>query len=186
MKNLIRRSFKGKNILLLFILTNSIYAMMLTITIPKVMSFAGGLKLLDMMPTGYNPEYVNSLMSSLGPEGRNAYLFNQIPPDMIYPFLFGLTYCLLPAYFLQKLGKQDSIIFYFCYIPLLSGLFDYFENLGIILILNNYPNNTIQLSQTTNVFSVLKSSFTTLYFIILIITFVAHGIRLIILKNKMK
>jgi len=175
MKDIIKKSINGKKILLLFILTNIIYAVMLTITIPKVMRFAGGMKLLDMMPTGYNSEYVNSLLSALGATGRNAYLFNQIPVDMIYPFLFGITYCLLLAYILNKLGKLESSLFYLCFIPLFSGLFDYCENIGIITMLNNYPDNSIILTQATNVFSVLKSFFTTIYFIILIAFLIVLG-----------
>lgn len=89
------------------------------------MNYAGGMKLLDMMPTGYNANYVNSLMDALGTEGRNAYLFQQIPLDFIYPCLFGITYCLLFAFIINKLGKQDSFLFYLCFIPVLSGIFDY-------------------------------------------------------------
>ena len=185
MKDLIKRNINGKKILLLFILTNVIYAIMLSITIPKVMSFADGMKLLDMMPTGYNSEYVNSLLSALGATGRNAYLFNQLPVDMIYPFLFGITYCLLLAYIFNKLQKLDSFLFYLCFIPLFSGLFDYCENIGIITMLNNYPGNSNLLTQTTNVFSVLKSSFTTIYFIILTISLIVYGIKVIISKRAM-
>jgi len=185
MKDIIKRNINGKKIILLFILTNVIYAFMLTITIPKVMSFAGGMKLLDMMPTGYNSEYVNSLLSALGTTGRNAYLFNQIPVDMIYPFLFGITYCLLLAYILNKIGKLESYFFYLCLIPLFSGLFDYCENFGIITMLNNYPGNSNLLTQTTNVFSVLKSSFTTIYFIVLTISLIVYGIKVIISKRAM-
>lgn len=186
MKDLIKRNIDGKQILLLFILTNVIYAIMLTITIPKVMSFSGGMKLLDMLPTGYNAEYVNSLFNTLGDKGRDTYLFNQIPVDMIYPILFGITYCLLLAFIFRKLGKLDSFLFYLSFIPLFSGLFDYFENIGIITMLNSYPDNSDLLTQTTNVFSVLKSAFTTVYFIILIISLVTYGITLIISKKEMK
>ncbi len=186
MKDLIKRNIDGKKILLLFILTNVIYAIMLTITIPKVMSFSGEMKLLDMLPTGYNTEYVNSLFNTLGDKGRNAYLFNQIPVDMIYPILFGITYCLLLAFIFSKLRKLDSFLFYLCFIPLFSGLFDYFENIGIITMLTSYPDNSDLLTQTTNVFSVLKSVFTTVYFIILIISLLAYGMTLIISKKEMK
>jgi len=175
MKDLIKRNISGKKILVLFILTNIIYAIMLTITIPKVMSFSGGMKLLDMMPTGYNAEYVNSLLNTLGDKGRDAYLFYQLPIDMIYPFLFGVSYCLVLAYFLNRLGKLESYLFFLCFLPLFSGLFDYFENIGIITMLNSYPDNSIILTKATNVFSVLKSSFTTIYFIILTIFLIVFG-----------
>jgi hypothetical protein len=184
MKDLIRRNINGKKILLLFALTNFIYVIMLTITIPKVMSFSGGMKLLDMMPTGYNAEYVNSLLSALGDKGRDAYLFTQLPFDMVYPFLFGISYCLILAYIINKLGKFENRVFYFCFLPLFSGLFDYLENIGIITMLNSYPNNPIILTQITTVFSVLKSSLTTVYFIVLIIFLIVLGKNRIFQKSK--
>jgi hypothetical protein len=133
----------------------------------------------------YNAEYVNSLLNTLGDKGRDAYLFNQIPIDMIYPFLFGITYCLVLAYILNKLGKLNVYLFYLCLIPLFSGVFDYFENIGIITMLISYPDNSIILSQITNVFSVLKSSFTTIYFIILIIFLIVFGINKLFQKGKL-
>lgn len=142
---------------------------MLRITIPKVMNYAQGMKLLDMLPTGYNSDYVISLLNALGTEGRNAYLFQQIPLDFIYPCLFGITYCLLFAFIINKLGKQNSFLFYLCFIPVFAGIFDYLENIGIITILKSYPENTTSMSQVTNIFSILKSTLTTTYFIILTI-----------------
>ncbi len=184
MRKLIHENITGRKVLLLFILTNILYIMMLSITIPKVMSFAGGMKLLDMMPTGYSADYVNSLLNALGEEGRNAYLFNQLPVDMLYPILFAVTYCLVLAFFLNKLGKLDSYPFYFCLLPLFSGFFDYCENIGIINILNSYPTNSNTLTLTTNIFSILKSFSTTLYFIILTITLIVLGARRLLQKNK--
>ena len=184
MKDLIKRNLNSKRVILLFVLTNIIYVIMLGITIPKVMSFSGGMKLLDMLPTGYTAEYVNSLLSALGEKGRDAYLFNQLPVDMIYPFLFGVSYCLILAYILNKLGKFESRLFYFCFLPLFSGLFDYLENIGIIAMLKSYPNNPVILSQITNVFSVLKSSFTTFYFIVLIIFIVMFGMNKLFQKSR--
>ncbi len=177
MKNWILRNIQGKKVLFLFILTNIVYTIMLTLTIPKVMSFSGGMKLLDMMPTGYNAEYVNALLNALGENGRNAYLFTQIPADLIFPGLFGISYCLLFAYLLNKIGKLNGYFWGLCWLPVLAGLFDYFENFGIIALLNSYPDNSPFLAQVTNVFSILKSVFTTLAFtalIILLIVFIIH------------
>jgi hypothetical protein len=183
MKEVIKRNIGGKKVLILFILTNIVYAIMLTITIPKVMNFSEGMKLLDMIPTGYNVEYVNSLLNTLGEQGRDTYLFNQIPIDMIYPLLFGTSYCLILAYILNKLEKLKGNFFYLCLLPLFSGLFDYFENIGIITMLNSYPDNSILLTQITNVFSILKSTFTTIYFIILIIFIIAFGLSKLFQKG---
>ena len=62
LKDLINRNLTGSKVLVLFVLTNIIYAFMLIITIPKTMGFSNGMKLLDMMPTGYNFEYINKFI----------------------------------------------------------------------------------------------------------------------------
>jgi hypothetical protein len=179
MKDCIKRNINTKTVLLLFILCNIVYAVMLIVTIPAVMQYSGGLKILDMMPTGYDVQYVHSLFNALGTAGRDSYLHRQLPLDLIYPFLFGISSCLVLAYFLNKLEKLDSWLFYLCILPLFSSLFDYGENIGIINMLKDYPNISALQVQTTSVFTILKSVLTTIYFIILIITLLALA------KNKL-
>jgi len=177
MKALIKNNIEGKRVLILFIVTNIIYIFMLAVTIPKVMSFSNGMKLPDMLPMGYDPAYVNELLGALGAEGRNAYLFSQIPVDMVYPFLFGVSWCLVLAWSLDKLGKLNGSMIYLVLLPLLAGLFDYLENIGMIVILNRYPYNPDYLTQTTSVFTILKSLLSTFYFITLIAVVVAFVIK---------
>jgi hypothetical protein len=173
MKDLIQKNISGKKVLFLFILTNIVYAIMLIITIPEVMLYSGGMKILDMMPTGYDFQYVNTLFSTLGTQGRQVYLYHQLPLDLLYPSLFGISSCLVLAYFLNKLKKLNSPLFYLCLIPLFSGFFDYGENIGIIIMLKGYPNISELQVQITNVFSVLKSVLVSFYFIILTIVLLA-------------
>ncbi|WP_405565775.1 hypothetical protein [Polaribacter sp. Asnod6-C07] len=173
----IERNASGKKVLLLFILTNLIYAFMLMVTIPNTMIFSDGMKLLDMMPTGYSFDYVNNLLNTLGTKGRKIYLTNQIPVDMIYPLFFGISYSLIMAYFLKKINKLNSTYKYLCLLPLLAGIADYFENFGIIIMLNNYQNLTEVLVSTTNIFSIIKSFATTIFFVLLLIILITVGIN---------
>lgn len=184
MKDLIKRNLSGKKVLSLFILANIVYAIMLTITVPEVLRFSGGMKILDMMPMGYDADYVNTLFNTLGEQGRNAYLYHQLPVDLIYPFLFGTSSCLVLAYFLDKLGKLDGNLFYLCILPLFSALFDYGENIGIITMLRAYPDNTILQTQVTSAFSVLKSFSIMIYFVILIVTLAAFAKKKLFPKEK--
>ena len=177
-------NISGKKVLALFILTNVVYVFMLTITIPKTMEFSNGMKLLDMMPTGYDLNYVSELFSSLGEIGRGTYLTNQIPVDMIYPLLFGLTYCLLLAYFLKKLNKFNTPYSYLCLLPIIAGISDYLENIGIITMLNSYPDLTQVSVSTTNLFSILKSISTSIFFITLIIVLIFLGFTTIKRKKQ--
>ena len=179
LKNIIESKHSGKIILGLFILTNIIYSYMLMVTIPKTMKFSNGMKLLDMMPTGYDWKYVNQLFNTLGENGRNIYLTSQIPVDMFYPFLFAISYCFIFAYFLNKLKKLNTSFVYLCLLPIIAGIADYFENFGIIRMLNNYPDLTETMVNTTNTFSVLKSTSTTIFFIALTVILILIGIKLI-------
>jgi hypothetical protein len=169
----------GKKVLSLFILTNFVYLIMLLGTIPKTMEFSNGMKLLDMLPTGYNLDYVNKLFSALGENGREIYLTNQIPVDMIYPLLFGLSYSLLLVCFLKKLNKLKSPFTYLSLLPIIAGIADYLENIGIITMLNSYPDLTENTVITTNAFSVIKSISTSLFFIALIVILIILGIKFI-------
>ncbi|WP_149276258.1 hypothetical protein [Pareuzebyella sediminis] len=174
---IIEKNLQVKKVLALLILTSLIYLIMLGVTIPLVSTYAEELKLLDMMPMGYDFDDVNALFSALGPKGRNAYLYNQLPVDMIYPALFGMSFCLLLAYLLKKLNRYNGKLFYLCLLPLFAGFADYMENVGIIVLLTNYPNLTSGLVPITAFFSLLKSGVTTLYFLILIGTFILLGIK---------
>ena len=147
------------------------------------MRFSNQMNLLDMMPTGYDVNYVNILLYTLGEEGRNAYLFNQIPVDMIYPFLFGISYCLVFVYFKKKLNRDKGLLFYGCLLPLIAGIADYFENIGIIYLLNSYPNITNFSVSITNFFTVLKSGTTTVFFVLLIIMLLILGVKRLKLKS---
>lgn len=173
----IEKNISGKKVLGLFILTNVVYLFMLTVTIPKTMEFSNGMKLLDMMPTGYDLNYVSELFSSLGENGRGTYLTNQIPVDMIYPLLFGLSYCLLLGYFLKKLNKLNTPFLYLCLLPVIAGISDYLENIGIITMLNSYPDLTQVSVSTTNIFSILKSISTSAFFITLLIVLISLGLK---------
>jgi len=180
---ILEKNISGKKVLSLFILTNVIYLFMLMVTIPKTMGFSNGMKLLDMLPTGYNQDYVNELFRTLGENGRDIYLTNQIPVDMIYPLLFGLTYSLLLAYFLKKLNKLKHPFTYLCLLPIIAGIADYLENFGIITMLNSYPDLTETTVNATNTFSVIKSISTSMFFIALIVVLIILGIKFV-KRNK--
>ena len=180
---ILERNISGKKVLGLFILTNFVYAFMLIVTIPKTMKFSNGMKILDMIPNGYDLNYVSELFRSLGEIGRKTYLTNQIPVDMIYPLLFGLTYCLLLGYFLKKQNKLNAPYTYLCLLPIIAGISDYMENFGIITMLKSYPKLTEIIVKTTSSFSIIKSISTSIFFIVLIIILIIQGLNAI---NKMK
>jgi len=185
-RRIIENNTGGKKVLIFFLLSTALYLIMLTITIPRVMTFSGGMKILDMMPTGYDAVYVNELFTKLGESGRQAYLYGQIPFDLVYPALYGIGFCLMLAWLLNRMGKLDGHLIYFCLFPVIAGVFDYCENLGIIAMLQAWPDIPANLVTVTNLFSILKSGFTSVYFIVLMVVISTFGVKSISKKKKLK
>jgi len=157
MLQLIKRKASGKNVILFFILSNAIHLIMLLFTIPRIHVYSHGMEMLDLMPLGYDADYVRDLFHQLGQQGRGMYLYYQLPLDLIYPFLYALSFALMFTWFLGKTVKPNSQWFQFAVIPLLAGTFDYLENFGIIAMLAIYPDFSDLLANITSVFSLLKS-----------------------------
>ncbi|HSI90916.1 MAG TPA: hypothetical protein VK927_07340 [Adhaeribacter sp.] len=185
MKALIKRNLEGRKVLLFFLLTNAVFGAMIFYSIPKLMAYSGGLRILDMMPAGYDFPYVKSLFTALGKEGRAAYLTLQLPLDMLYPGLFGVSYALLMGYFLKKTGKLETWYFKLVYLPLIAAFFDYLENIGIFFLLNSYPALPPSLVSLTSIVSVLKSVLSAIFFVTLILIFLAFIRNLVFRKPKL-
>jgi hypothetical protein len=149
-----------------------------------VENYALGIDLFDLSPSGYSYDHAVLLMDTLGETGRSVYLTQQLPADFIYPGLFAVAYSLLLTWLFLKSFDPKSWVYYLVFIPILAGLFDYLENIGIILMINAYPDLTPGLVRFASIMTVLKSSFTTLFFLVLIFGFVAWVVSLIRSRNE--
>ncbi|BDS12668.1 hypothetical protein [Aureispira anguillae] len=175
--NKLIQKLSGKQILLLFIITNLVYAFMLLVTIPKTLAFSEGIKILDMMPMGYDAAYIHTLLETLGEKGRSVYLYQQVPVDLIYPFLFGFCYSALIIYWLKQLNLFQSSFRWLSYLPMLAGAFDYCENVGIITLLSSYPDLSMTVMSITNIATIVKSITTVISFFALILLLILLGIK---------
>tara|TARA_B110000881_G_C18507629_1_gene480445 strand:+ start:548 stop:1111 length:564 start_codon:yes stop_codon:yes gene_type:complete len=165
------RHSTGRVILVLFTLTMAVYSTMLLYSIPLVSAFAPDRLLFDLSPAGYSFTYANELLTALGEEGRDAYLFTQLPLDFIYPGLFSITYSLMLVWLFAKTCKVESTIYYFALVPFVAGIFDYIENVFIISMINSFPELQIHIVKVASTFTLLKSSFTLCFFILLMVGF---------------
>jgi len=159
----------GRAVLGVFIPAMVVYVIMLLYTIPQVQQYAPGIKLFDLSPTGYSYAYAIELLGALGIEGRNLYLYQQLPMDFIYPGLFAVSCCLLLSWLFVKSLNSNSKMFYLCFVPAAAGLFDYLENIGIVRMLLSYPNVAESLVSITSYLTILKSAFTTTFFALLLL-----------------
>jgi len=166
-----QRHSTRKIIASLFVLTMAVYLTMLFYSIPAVTAFAPQLPIFDLSPFGYSFNYAIELLDTLGVEGRNLYLSTQLPLDFIYPGLFSITYSLLLVWLFSKTFNKNSKIYYLAFVPFLAGIFDYVENVFIIKMINSFPDLQIATVKVASLFTLLKSSFTMLFFVLLIVGF---------------
>ena len=159
---------------------------MILFPIPQLKELAGGMKIPDMMPTGYDPAYVNTLLLNLGEKGRNLYLYKQIPFDMIYPFLYGFSFTLLLAYIYNLLFTKNTILRFICLIPFIATIFDYAENITIAKLIYTFPYFSVSNALMANTFTILKSSFTILSFILVFAGVLSVVIKRIIERIRKK
>jgi hypothetical protein len=164
---LIQKYATGKNVILLFSMNMVVYLTILFYSIPKVITSAPEMKLFDVSPSGYTTEYAISLLDAIGPEGRDLYLTLQLPLDFIYPGLFILSYPLLLAWMLKKNYSRESKVYYALYFPILAGLFDYAENVFIIMMLKAYPDLSSGLVSAASFATLMKSILSSIFFTLL-------------------
>ena len=164
----LHRVSTGKVVLAFIIPAIIVYFIMLLYTIPQVSTYAPRINLFDLSPTGYSFVYAIKLLDTLGSDGRELYLYRQLPLDFIYPGLFAVSCSLLLSWLFLTTQKTNSKLFYFCYIPVAAGLFDYFENIFVVSILTSYPNVSEVSISFASTMTIVKSVLTTAFFVLLI------------------
>jgi len=164
----ILRNIQAKWVIFWLVLTYLIYSVLLFIIIPDLMVFTGGKPIFNVMPFGYSEEYVKTILSMMGEEGRKSYLHHLIPVDLFFPFMFAYSNFILTGYLLNRLAALRGGFIYLCLLPVFASWFDYLENLGVMAMLMKYPEESNALVQFCDFFSVTKSLLITIYFGVLL------------------
>ena len=110
--------------------------------------------------------------TSLSPDGRNTYLTIQIPIDLIYPAMFGVSYALMLTWILKQGLPKHSKMYLLAFIPVFAGLFDYLENATIAAMLYAFPDVSENLVTIASSFTIAKSGLTTVFFLVLLVSLV--------------
>ncbi|MDO4230440.1 MAG: hypothetical protein Q4C98_11550 [Capnocytophaga sp.] len=168
---------KNLKLWILFIVTMSIYLFMMLYNLPKLITLSNGFEPLDMLPF-YDSEYIIQLFEYQENEGRAFYLYRQIPIDMVYATLFGLTYYLILKHFFQKLAWQK--VSFLVFLPIVGAFFDITENISIATMLYTFPSLPEVLLRLTPYFSLLKTSFVSLSLLVFFIS----GILVLVKRRK--
>lgn len=145
----------------------AIYLIMITVTLAHIEAVSGHVP-FDMRPVGYSPQDATELLGGVGVEGRQYYLQRQIPLDTLYPALLALTLIFAMRWFGKRIANEQlervGII-----LSVGAALCDYAENLGIVIMIQSWPDVSDSLVYASSAATISKSVLTTLAFFCLML-----------------
>ena len=119
------------------------------IGVTGLLQVTGGANILDF-EAGYG------MLEALGEAGRSFHLTKIMPVDIFFPIglMFFLTSWM--SLFLKKLTKDGSVLHLLPLIAVVNMLLDWSENIGITLMLANYPERLETVCRITSTVSAVK------------------------------
>lgn len=149
-----------RNISILFVASHLVLLLMWIFTLP-VINNQIGTQVFDIQTFGYNVSEAASIVDTLNNETRALYLFPQLTLlDLLYPFFLALF--------------LSSLLFRLCHItesnirplllvlPFMAMIFDYAENICVILMISKALEITKTLVLLSSSFTVLKGVLTSI------------------------
>ncbi|MGD9605583.1 MAG: hypothetical protein AB7V00_05490 [Bacilli bacterium] len=126
----------------------------------------------------YSPTILYNLASVYKEAGIEAYILSKYTLDIIWPlaYLFSLMIIMLHLYQILKQYRGALLL------PILAFIFDILENISLIIVFSNYPNETGALGYLASAFTILK--WFTLVFCLIFILIYLGRIRNIRLQKK--
>ncbi|WP_424982242.1 hypothetical protein [Maritalea sp. S77] len=153
----------------------AIYIYMLSVSLPKLTSYAGGLAPFDMRPGGYNRQEALQVLQALGPDGRDYYLNHQLVLDIAYPALLALfIWQMLDFIARHHTNWWINFLKRVAWAAPLVMIFDYGENVLIARMLLA-ENVTVDLVNMASTFSRAKAITTSLFLTLLLAAAMAYG-----------
>jgi hypothetical protein len=107
------------------------------------------------MAINYSSAEAHTILDAYGDKGRQAYLKILVLFDFLYPWVYTNFGVVSLTTVFQRLGvgagwRKLSLL------PILTGLVDWIENLGIITMLVRYPRQLAWLSRLISILTMLK------------------------------
>jgi hypothetical protein len=174
-----------KKICISFIASHFVLLLMMIYTFP-VINNQIGTKAFDLQSFGYSVSEAASIVNNLNDQTTSLYLFPQLTLlDLLYPFLLALFLSSLLFRLIKITRAKSKIASIFLIIPFLTMMFDYSENICIILMITK----SIEISETivvlSSTFTILKGVLTSISWIAILV-YAIKWFRLKILERNKK
>ena len=185
LNTLLLKTSSVKNICISFVASHLILLVMMLFTLP-VINDQIGTKVFDLQTFGYSLSEAESIVDNLNKETTALYLFPQLTLlDLLYPFLLALFLSSLMFRLIKITTSKGNAAPILLAIPFVAMLFDYAENICIVLMISK----SIEISETivllSSSFTVLKGVLTsTAWLVILVYAIKWFRMKIIERNNK--
>ncbi|NMB78220.1 MAG: hypothetical protein GYA23_03915 [Methanomicrobiales archaeon] len=132
----------------------------------ELMAITGGVGLLDMEFL-YSPDQAYAHLAAMGEAGRAFDLTHIIPLDMLLPFFYAMAFSLLITWLLHGWLPAKSPWHRLNVVPLVGGLCDYLENIGILTMLLAWPAELPDIARFTMAAGFFKFTLSAVSFLII-------------------
>lgn len=120
-----------------------------------LLQVTGGANILDF-ESGYTVDHAYGMLEALGEAGRSFHLTKIMPIDIFFPIGLMLFLTSWMSLMLKKLTSDGSVLRLLPLIALVNMLLDWSENIGITLMLLNYPERLETVCRITSTVSAAK------------------------------
>lgn len=142
-----------------------------------------GIGILDL-ERHYTPQHAYDILEAQGEIGRSFYKDILIRLDFIFPLSYTLCWISFIIIIWRRWLSTESKWMKFSLIPIFACLFDYIENIFILVMLNKYPVQHVVIAKIASNMTVLKNIFTGFSIILIIIGLIGLVHKSIVSKRK--
>jgi len=174
---LLQKTSSIKNIGILFVISHLVLLSMMVFTFP-VINNQIETKAFDLQTFGYSVSMTESILNNLNDETTQLYLFPQLTLlDLFYPVLLALF---LSSLLFRLIKVKDKLRSLMLIVPFLAMIFDYSENICIILMISKSIEITESVVLISSSFTVLKGILTSIAWLAILVYF----IKWLVLRRK--
>ena len=158
---------------------------MMIFTLP-VINDQIGTKVFDLQTLGYSVSVAESIVENLNNETTSLYLFPQLTLlDLLYPILLALFLSSILFRLFSITETKSKIASILLVIPFMAMLFDYAENICVILMISKSLELTKTLVLLSSSLTILKGLFTSMAWIAILV-YAIKWFRMKILERNNK
>lgn len=184
LNSLLIKTSSVKNICILFVASHLVLLMMMIFTLP-VINDQIGTKVFDLQTLGYSVSVAESIVENLNNETTSLYLFPQLTLlDLLYPILLALFLSSILFRLFSITETKSKIASILLVIPFMAMLFDYAENICVILMISKSLELTKTLVLLSSSLTILKGVFTSIAWITILVYAIKWFRMKILERNK--